>query len=69
MTIVRFIAWGTGFGFILSRARATDYNAISGMFAFEDLHLLLVIGGAVVVGALTLRVATYWRRYAETISH
>ena len=61
MNALRFIAWGTGFGFILSRARATDYDSIAGMFAFEDLHLLLVIGGAVAVGALTLRLATAWR--------
>ncbi|MFT7579102.1 MAG: putative membrane protein YedE/YeeE [Myxococcota bacterium] len=44
-----FLAAGLGFGFILSRAGATDYDAILGMFALTDLHLMGVIGVAVVV--------------------
>ncbi len=58
---LRFIFWGTAFGFMLSRARATDYDAISGMFAGTNLHLLLVIGGAIAVGALSYRVVVYLR--------
>jgi len=58
---LRFILWGTAFGFMLSRAQATDYDAIAGMFAGTNLHLLLVIGGAIAVGAVSYRVVARWR--------
>lgn len=54
---VKHIAFGTLFGFILSRAGATDYDAISGMFRLTDLHLMGVIGIAVAVAALGFAVA------------
>jgi uncharacterized membrane protein YedE/YeeE len=47
----KHIAFGALFGFILSRAGATDYDAISGMFRLTDLHLFSVIGLAVAVSA------------------
>jgi uncharacterized membrane protein YedE/YeeE len=47
----KHIALGALFGFILSRAGATDYDAISGMFRLTDLHLFGVIGLAVAVSA------------------
>lgn len=48
----RTIAFGMVFGFVLSRAGATDYDAIAGMFRLTDLHLFGVIGVAVTVSAL-----------------
>lgn len=48
----RSIGFGLVFGFLLSRVGATDYDAISGMFALTDLHLMGVIGLAIVVAAL-----------------
>ncbi|MDF1562995.1 MAG: YeeE/YedE thiosulfate transporter family protein [Deltaproteobacteria bacterium] len=57
----RFLLWGAAFGFVLSRARATDPDLIAGMFALRELHLLLVIGGAVALGALTYR-GVVWLR-------
>lgn len=48
------LLFGTLFGFILSRARATDYDAIAGMFRLQDLHLMGVIGVAIGVNALGL---------------
>jgi uncharacterized membrane protein YedE/YeeE len=48
----RHFAFGAVFGFILSRAGATDYDAISGMFRLTDLHLFGVIGIAIVVNAI-----------------
>jgi uncharacterized protein len=53
----KHIAFGALFGFILSRAGATDYDAISGMFRLTDLHLIGVIGVAVVVSAIGFFVA------------
>lgn len=48
------LLFGTLFGFLLSRARATDYDAIAGMFRLQDLHLMGVIGVAIGVSALGL---------------
>ncbi|HVE82810.1 MAG TPA: DUF6691 family protein [Myxococcales bacterium] len=45
----RDVLFGAVFGFILSRAGATRPEAISGMFLLQDLHLVGVIGVAVVV--------------------
>lgn len=47
----RHIAFGLLFGFVLSRAGATSYDAIAGMFRLTDLHLYGVMGVAVVVCA------------------
>jgi uncharacterized membrane protein YedE/YeeE len=46
------LIFGVLFGFVLSRIGATDYDAIAGMFKLTDLHLMGVIGGAVVLSAL-----------------
>jgi uncharacterized membrane protein YedE/YeeE len=48
----RSIGLGLVFGFLLSRVGATNYDAISGMFALTDLHLLGVIGLAIALAAL-----------------
>lgn len=48
----RYIAFGVLFGFVLSRAGATSYDAIVGMFRLTDVHLFGVIGVAVAVSAL-----------------
>lgn len=63
-TGIRFVLWGTLFGFVLSRAGATSFDLMSGMFRFTDLHLLGVIGGAVALGAVGLRVAAGLRKRA-----
>ena len=43
---------GAVFGFLLSQARATDYDAIAGMFLFRDFHLMGVMGAAIGTAAL-----------------
>lgn len=48
----RFVLFGMLFGFVLSRAGATEFNAIFGMFRLTDLHLFGVIGVAVAVTAV-----------------
>ncbi|HLG56034.1 MAG TPA: DUF6691 family protein [Vicinamibacterales bacterium] len=50
MTLL-YVALGTGFGFILSRSGAADYNFIQGMFLFTNLQLYGIIGAAVAVAA------------------
>jgi len=49
-----FTLFGALFGFVLSRGRVTDYDAIAGMFRLTDLHLFGVIGCAIAVSALGL---------------
>ncbi len=46
-----FLAFGIGFGFLLSRAGATSPAIISELLLFEDLRLLWVIATAVALGA------------------
>jgi uncharacterized membrane protein YedE/YeeE len=48
----RIIGLGMAFGFVLTRAGATDAGAIHGMFKLTDLHLFGVIGVAIAVAAL-----------------
>jgi uncharacterized membrane protein YedE/YeeE len=52
---VVFVAFGALFGFLLSRARASEYEAIRGMFLLADLHLFGVIGVAVATAAIGLQ--------------
>ena len=58
-----FLAFGIGFGFLLSRAGATSPAIISELLLFDDLRLLWVIVTAVVLGgALTwLAWTRQWR--------
>jgi uncharacterized membrane protein YedE/YeeE len=54
MTLL-YIALGTIFGFILSRSGASDYNYIQAMFLFENVQLYGIIGTAVLLTALGIR--------------
>ncbi|HER19953.1 MAG: YeeE/YedE family protein [Halothiobacillaceae bacterium] len=56
---VLFLAFGIGFGFLLSRAGATSPAIISDLLLFEDLRLLWVIVTAVCLGAALTWIA--WR--------
>lgn len=49
-----FLGLGALFGFLLSRAGATEPELIARLFLFEDLHLLWVIVAAIGVGAVGL---------------
>jgi hypothetical protein len=46
-----YFAFGTAFGFVLSRSGAADYGYVQRMFLFEDLQLYGIIGTAVAVTA------------------
>jgi uncharacterized protein len=52
MKASRFLGFGALFGFALSRARATDYDTIAGMFRLTDFHLVGVIGSAIATAAV-----------------
>ena len=49
-----YLVFGAGFGFILSRARATDYDTIVNLFRLVDFHIAGVIVVAIAVAAAGL---------------
>ena len=51
---VIYLAFGVGLGFLLSAARATDYNTIMRMFLLQDFHLMGVMLVAMIVAAVGL---------------
>jgi uncharacterized protein len=54
MLLSAFTVFGIVFGFVLSRARVTDYDVIAAMFRLVDFHLFGVIGSAIATAALGL---------------
>jgi uncharacterized protein len=59
-----YLILGAVFGFILSRSGAADYGFIQGMFLFTEFQLYGIIGVAVVVTALGIRLI---RRRGRTL--
>lgn len=51
-----YLLTGIFFGFTLSRSGASDYNFIYHMFTGENLKLALLMGTAIVVGAIGMMV-------------
>ncbi|MDD3610598.1 MAG: YeeE/YedE thiosulfate transporter family protein [Halothiobacillaceae bacterium] len=51
-----YLTLGALFGFLLSRAGATQPELIARLFLFEDLHLLWVIASAIVVALIGIRI-------------
>jgi uncharacterized membrane protein YedE/YeeE len=64
MTLL-YVALGTGFGLVLSRSGAADYNFIQSMFLFTSFQLYGIIGTAV---ALTLPGLLLLKKYGRTIT-
>ncbi len=56
----RMLPFGLAFGFVLSRAGATEYDAIHRMFLLTDLHLVGVIGTAIALSALGFAAIRRW---------
>ena len=63
MLTILYVVFGALFGFVLSRSGAADYNYIQAMFLFESFQLYGIIGTAVVVTAVGLRLI---RRHGRT---
>jgi uncharacterized membrane protein YedE/YeeE len=49
-----FILFGALFGFVLARARLTDYDTMAAMFRLGEFHVFGVIGSAIATAALGL---------------
>lgn len=54
MTIL-YVLLGTSFGFFLSRSGAADYNYIQAMFLFDSFQLYGIIGTAVILTSIGIR--------------
>ncbi len=49
-----YLLFGALFGFLLSRARVTDYETMMALFRFQDFHVGGVMGVAIATAALGL---------------
>lgn len=56
MKKIGYLLAGIFFGFVLSRSGASDYNFIHWMFAFENMKLALLMGTAIVTGAIGMQI-------------
>ena len=55
MRALAYLLWGGFFGFVLSRTGASDYNVIRGLFTGEDWTIALLMGTAIGVGLVGMR--------------
>jgi len=53
---ILYLLAGTLFGFVLMKAEVVSWFRIQEMFRFESFHMFGVIGGAIVVGMISLQV-------------
>src|SRR3990172_5464746 len=58
MNALLFLALGTGFGFVLSRSGAADYDTVQRMFLFQSFQLWGIMAAAVAVTAPGLQILT-----------
>lgn len=52
MKNLTYIIFGILFGIVLTKAEVISWFHIQDMFQFKELHMYLIIGSAVVVGAV-----------------
>ena len=53
MSYVKYLIFGTLFGFVLTKAEVISWFRIQEMFRFQDFHMYGVIGMAIVVGLIS----------------
>lgn len=51
-----FILFGILFGIVLTKSEVISWFRIQNMFHFVELHMYLIIGSAVVVGAISMQI-------------
>lgn len=61
--MIAYLLAGTWFGIVLTKAEIISWYRIQEMFRFQSLHMYLIIGSAIVVAAISLRLV---RRYRPT---
>jgi uncharacterized protein len=55
MQYLRYLLFGTIFGFILIRTEVISWFRIQEMFRFHDFHMYGVIGSAILIGIISLQ--------------
>lgn len=61
--MIAYLLAGVWFGVVLTKAEIISWYRIQEMFRFQSLHMYLIIGSAIAVAALSLRLV---RRYHPT---
>lgn len=56
MKNLTYIIFGILFGIVLTKAEVISWFRIQDMFQFKELHMYLIIGSAVVVGAVSVQI-------------
>ncbi len=56
MKNITYIIFGILFGIVLTKAEVISWFRIQNMFQFKELHMYLIIGSAVVVGAISIQI-------------
>lgn len=56
MKNLTYIIFGILFGIVLTKAEVISWFRIQDMFQFKELHMYLIIGSAVVVGAISIQI-------------
>lgn len=56
MKNITYIIFGILFGIVLTKAEVISWFRIQDMFQFNEPHMYLIIGSAVVVGALSMQI-------------
>lgn len=56
MKNLTYIIFGILFGIVLTKAEVISWFRIQDMFQFKELHMYLIIGSAVVVGAVSIQI-------------
>ena len=51
-----FIVFGMVFGIVLTKSEVISWFRIQDMFLFKEAHMYLIIGSAVVVGAISMQI-------------
>ena len=51
-----FVVFGVFFGIVLTKSEVINWFRIQSMFHFEEPHMYLVIGSAVVIGAISIQI-------------
>ena len=56
MKYAKFLLLGISFGILLIKAEVVSWFRIQEMFLFDSFHMYVVIGSAIVVGAISIQI-------------
>ena len=56
MKNILYIIFGTLFGIVITKSEVISWFRIQNMFQFKEWHMYLIIGSAVVVGAISVQI-------------